>query len=145
VKYLDTSFVAPYYVAEPSSERVEAFLISSRSEWVVSYWTEVEFASLLTRGVRMGRMVHADAARVLGQFRQDMNTFYRVITPTTRDFTEAARLVLPDQASQHALRGPDALHLALAKAHDLTLYTLDKTLLRAARALGVAADDAGIL
>ena len=140
--YLDTSFVVPYYVPESSSPHIEAFLGRALpGTLAVSDWMGVEFASLLARDVRMGNMHVETATSVLNRFSQDIR-FYQVLTPTNGDFQEATRLLLP--RTDLGLRGPDALHLAIAKRRELTLYTLDKPLLRAAETLGVPASDAGI-
>lgn len=89
----------------------------------------------------MGNMCLETALRVQERFSQDAE-FYRMLSPVNEDFQEATRLLLP--RTDLGLRGPDALHLAVAKRHGLILYTLDKPLLRAAAALGVLASDAGI-
>ncbi len=124
------------------SPQVEAFLSRALPGTLeVSDWTGVEFASLLARDVRMGNMHVQAATSVLNRFLRDAR-LYQVLTPTGGDFQEATRLLLP--RTDLGLRGPDALHLAIAKRRKLTLYTLDKTLLRAAEALGVPASDAGI-
>ena len=140
--YLETSFVAPFYLPEPTSSYVETFLgCAPLGTLAISYWTNVEFASLLARDVRMGNINLKTARRVQERFLQDAE-FYQVLSPTSEDFQEAMRLLLPH--TDLGLRGPDAFHLAIAKRRGLTLYTLDKPLLRAAEALGVPASDAGI-
>lgn len=140
--YLDTSFLAPFYLPESTSSYIEAFLgRASLGALAISYWTNVEFASLLARDVRMGNMQVETALRVQERFLQDAE-FYRVLSPVSEDFQEAMRLLLP--RTDLGLRGPDALHLAIAKRRGLVLYTLDKPLLRAAEALSVPASDAGI-
>ena len=73
---------------------------------------------------------------------EDARTAFCLYTPSTADFDLAATMVLASPGL--GLRGPDALHLAAAKNQNLQLYTLDKTLLRAAEALEVPASDAGI-
>jgi len=56
--YLDTSFIAPRYIAEATSEKVEQFLLQLDSEEIaVSSWTHVEFASLLSRRCGAGGVV----------------------------------------------------------------------------------------
>lgn len=110
----------------------------------MSYWTEVEFGSLLARDVRMGNMQVETARMILDLFWQDMEGAYQVLTPTEADFREATRLLLPQTDVRTGLRGPDALHLAIVKNRDLLLYTLDQPLLRAAQTLGIPASDAGI-
>ena len=89
----------------------------------------------------MGNMQVETATAVLNRFLQDTK-FYQLLTPTSEDFQEATRLLLPRTAL--GLRGPAALRLAIVKRRGLILYTLDKSLLRAAEALGVPAGDAGI-
>jgi len=63
------------------------------------------------------------------------------IRPPT--FVLAADLLLADPAL--GLRAADALHLAVAAEHGETLVTLDRTLLQAARAVGIDATDGGVL
>jgi predicted nucleic acid-binding protein len=54
--YLDTSFLAPFYIREATSESIEAVLLDLPVDRLaISDWTRVEFTSLLTRRVRMGR------------------------------------------------------------------------------------------
>jgi predicted nucleic acid-binding protein len=87
----------------------------------------------------MGNMHVQAATSVLSRFLRDAE-LYQVLTPMSGDFQEATRLLLP--RTDLGLRGPDALHLAIAKRRKLTLY--DQPLLRAAEALGVSASAAGI-
>lgn len=53
--YFDTSFLVPMLIAEETSNKVEAFLVdlSPAEDLVVSQWTRVEFASVLSCLVRM--------------------------------------------------------------------------------------------
>jgi uncharacterized protein len=61
---------------------------------------------------------------------------FSVLLPTSADF-DFARVLVGD--AKRALRGPDALHLAIAKNHGATVfYSLDKKLVGAARSLGLA-------
>ena len=95
---------------------------------------------MLARDVRMGNLRLVAAASVMDRFSQDL-AFYLLLKPTAEDFREAARLLLEVSTG---LRGPDALHLAIARRRGAILYTFDQTLLRAAATLGVPASDAGI-
>lgn len=109
---------------------------------MVSRWTRTEFASTLARNVRMRLQREADARALMGAFEQDLASSFYLYAPPAEDFDLAARLLLERPTS--GLRGADALHLAAAKQQSVPLYTLDKTLLRAAEAFGVPASDAGI-
>ena len=127
------------------SAHVEAILSRAvPGTLLLSRWTEVEFASLLARNVRMGNMQVETATSVLNIFLQNGGNFFRVVVPTEDDFREATRLLSPRTDFETGLRGPDALHLAVAKNQGATFYNLDKPLLRAAQALGVPASDADI-
>jgi uncharacterized protein len=45
--YVDTSFIAPFYIQEATSETVEEILLNlPTQELAISDWTVVEFASL---------------------------------------------------------------------------------------------------
>ncbi len=129
---------------EATSSEVETVLRAAPSgSLVVSGWARVEFASTLARNVRMKLQKEAHARVLAQRFNEDLGATFSVYTPSATDFDLAAELVLttPDLG----LRGADALHLAAAQTQHLTLYTLDKPLLRAAHALGISASDAGIL
>ena len=53
--YFDTSFLTPLILEEPTSARIERFVVRlPAGELAVSHWTRVEFSSLLAREVRMG-------------------------------------------------------------------------------------------
>ena len=142
--YLDTSFIAPYYLNEATSSAVsEALQRFNPGQLVLSSWTRTEFASLLARLVRMNELPHPLALEVMRTFEEDMRVSFAVAEPVKTDFAEASRLLLQDPSL--GLRSPDALHLAVAANRSLTVYTLDKTFVRAASALGYSASSAGIL
>lgn len=133
----------PLYMLEATSEKVEAFVrAESAGGLTVSRWVAVEFSSTLARNVRMNLQSEAHARILMRRFEEDVRAAFRFYTPTAADFDLAATTVI--EIPNLGLRGPDALHLAAAKNQQLQLYTLDKTLLRAAETLGVPASDAGI-
>ena len=143
MNYLDISFVTPYYLNESSSEAVASALDAlPTGQLVVSDWTLAEFASVLARHVRMQALSQQSVETTLRLFVQDAHTAMRLVEPVRRDFTLARGMLMRPALG---LRTPDALHLAIAANRNLTLYTLDKTLVRAAQAYGVTATSAGIL
>ncbi len=140
--YLDTSFLVPYYFNEASSERVEAVLTAVPvGALVVSAWTRLEFVSTVARLVRMDRLP-GEANSLVDRLDEHLRSVFTPLEPEATDFRAAAEILLYDP--RLGLRGPDALHLALAASRGLVLYTLDRALLGAAHALGLAASDAGI-
>ena len=55
--YLDTSFLAPFYLREATSQQVETILLNiPKDELVIIDWITVEFSSLLARLVHTGEL-----------------------------------------------------------------------------------------
>jgi predicted nucleic acid-binding protein len=136
--YLDTSFVAPLLVPEPASNVVDRFVAKlPPGSLAVSHWTRLEFSSLLGRRVRMRLLSRVEFKRVWEKFDSLLAEVFEVILPEADDYNRAEVFLAAPRAG---LRAGDALHLAIAANHSAErLYTLDKGLLKAARALRVPA------
>jgi len=102
----------------------------------------VEFAGALARLARMGHLA-GDPGRVHQALQAHLGRGLERLGIAERHHDLAAELLL--HRPQLGLRTNDALHLAVAADHDDTLMTLDRRFLRAARALGFDASDAGLL
>ena len=141
--YLDTSFLAPFYIREATSEQVETILLNiPTDELIISDWTKVEFASLLARLVRTGELTKELVEAVFKAFHEDMTQSYSVLTVTRNDFDRASKFILQWDTG---LRAGDALHLAIAYNHRTdNLLSLDKGLIEAAKILGISANSGGI-
>lgn len=134
--YFDTSFLAPLFRKEATSNRVEQFLQQQNAgELAISQWTRVEFSNILARDVRMG-IIEAQAAIDLdAQFEMNIARSFVLILPDGNDFDLCRRYL---RRFETALRLGDALHLAIAKNHAADkFYTLDRKLLRAGKLLGL--------
>lgn len=134
--YFDTSFLVPLILPEATSDRIAKFLggLPAR-ELAVSHWTRVEFSSLLAREVRMGGLNAEAAAQANARFESMVEQSFAVLLPNGDDF-DLAREYLGN--FETGLRAGDALHLAITKNHRAeAIYSLDKTLLKAGRVLGV--------
>jgi predicted nucleic acid-binding protein len=133
--YVDTSFLAKWYLNEPGSEAAAAWF-ERECPVAISSMTLAEMASLLARRRRMGEIDATLEARIHAALDDDLALGYLECHPVPdRAVLAAARLFasLPDQP----LRTLDALHLALARELALTrLATADRVLAGAARALG---------
>lgn len=132
--YLDTSFVTPLFRVEPSSGKVAGFVSrQAAGTLAVSKWTGVEFASMVSRGVRMGGL-SADVGRNLVEvFDATIALSFVVLAPNSYDFDLAQEYVA--HFSTH-LRAPDALHLAIAVNNGANkILTLDEGLLKAGKQL----------
>lgn len=141
--YIDTSFLAPFYINEATSEAVEAYLRSQPTEQLsISEWTRVEFASLIARRVRMGELDTDEVALIFQAFEADCDKSYTVLKLSSADFQAATLLLRQDKTT---LRAGDALHLAVAQNQKAEAFlTLDKALLKSARAVGLAASSGGV-
>ena len=136
--YLDTSFIAPLFIAEDTSKAVEAYLLTLPAETLTTgAWTKVEFASLVSRRQRMGELTAEQAQEVRAEFARVMAESITLLTPTAADYELAAELLANFKSG---LRAGDALHLATAHNQgELELLSLDKTLVKVANSLGIKA------
>ena len=136
--YLDTSFLTPLFRQEAASAKVEAFLAARPSELLaISHWTRVEFASVIAREVRMKALGEATARELIEAFDALSDDSFHVLIPAAADFDLARDFV---SAFATKLRGPDALHLAIARNNGVDeVLTLDDSLLFAARNLKIKA------
>ncbi len=93
--YLDTSFLAPFYIQEATSSEVEAILLKVPiGELAISDWTRVEFASLLTRRLRMGELTAENVERVMEAFETNIKNTYVCCPVKLTDFNQAATLLM---------------------------------------------------
>ena len=136
--YLDTSFLTPLFREEATSAKVAAFLSrQTAGSLAVSKWTAVEFASLISRDVRMGALTASQGRRLIAEFDSMVAASLVVLIPSGNDF-DLAQEYVANFATQ--LRGPDALHLAVAHNNGVEFTaTLDDGMLSAAKKLKVPA------
>ena len=134
--YFDTSFLAPLVLEDSTSAKVERFVAGLPvGELAVSHWTRVEFASLLAREVRMGSLDGRTARDADDRFETMVTESFLVLLPNADDFDLARSYV---RRHETGLRAGDALHLAIAKNRRAErVYSLDKALLKAGKALGL--------
>ncbi len=142
--YLDTSFLAPFYIKEATSASIEAILLNIPTDKLaISDWTTVEFTSLLSRRFRMNELNLEQIEAIIYSFKEDTDQSYTVFTVTTADFILASEFI---QQWETGLRAGDALHLAIARNHSIeNLLSLDRKLIDAARQLNIPSDSAGLL
>lgn len=136
--YLDTSFLTPLFREEAVSTKVADFLSRQTvGTLAVSKWASVEFASLTSRDVRMGALTAGQGRRLIAEFESMITASLISLVPGANDF-DLAREYVANFATQ--LRGPDALHLAVAHNNGVDFVaTLDNGMLFAAKKLKVRA------
>ncbi len=132
--YLDTSLVVSALVHEEASGAVYNWLAKQAGlRFVVSDWVVTEFSAALSRKLLLRQI--SSSLRDEAQFQFGTLTAGEFdILPVVRDeFRVAADLA---RRSRDGLRAGDALHLAIAKTHALTLCTRDIKLAAAGAGLG---------
>jgi predicted nucleic acid-binding protein len=133
---LDTSVLVAALTREVATERARRFLAAADPEGLaVSAWAITEFSSALSIKVRSGQLDADLRNRVSAAFFQMLGASFEVLPVSVAAFTAAAGF-----AGQHAigLRAGDALHLAVAAEHGAVLVSLDRRLVEAGSALGIA-------
>jgi predicted nucleic acid-binding protein len=130
--YLDTSVVVPLFLAEAWSERAEAFLSGSPIVTISDY-SEVEFASAISRRVRMGDIEPTAGQTALAQFDTWIRRAQRAVLSS--DDLVMAKTFL--RRLDLRLRTGDAIHIAIAQRVGATLATFDKQMSRCAAMLDI--------
>jgi len=137
--YLDTSFLVAMLTSEPTGARADKFARAHAAELVVSDFAAAEFASTVSRRVRMREWPLEEGRIVLSAFDRWMLTAANSVEISNADIALATtfvrRLDLP-------LRTPDAVHIATAQRLQATLVTFDLRMAANARGLGVPVADA---
>jgi len=132
--YLDTSVLIPLYRPEALSEHAERLLEETATAPSISTLTRVEVASVLSRCVRTGEFEADQAREIERSIAADLDAGILVQLPFGDSSYWQARYWLGRYNTKlHTL---DALHLACAAEHGLTLVTGDRALFDAATALG---------
>jgi predicted nucleic acid-binding protein len=122
-------------IPEPLSDRASQFVQASADSLIISNLSTAEFASAVSRRVRMGEFTLGDGQTALSSLDDWILQGVRRVNIAARDVALAAsflrRLDLP-------LRTPDAIHTAIVRRLDATLVTFDQGMAAAARTLGIA-------
>ena len=135
--YLDTSLLISLFHNDSGYAAAEAWLVAAAAELWISHWVLLEFASATTVRLRRGDLNAARAEHLRAALEAFRRERLGMLEPRGDDFLCAQRWL--EQAPACGLKGVDALHLAIAHRHGLTLITADQALIRAAEALSIPA------
>lgn len=132
--YIDTSALFAFYIEEEKSEIAE--MVIRKSETLqISALTDVEFYSALKKRNRIDQISKEDVNYIHNLYKKHRNDdIYLSLEISQSVFQEAESLLI---RTNYPLRTLDALHLAIAKQHNVTILSFDKILNEAAIELGI--------
>jgi predicted nucleic acid-binding protein len=136
--YLDSAYIAKFYVNEADSRAVRE-LIAAADSLVSSAWAMGEVSCLLHRHMRENRLTQRQLRELLDAFRRHASQEVWTLLPvTSRTLQKVASLVRAAPAGVY-LRAGDAIHLAAAMgAEEHEIWTNDRHLLAAAEHFGLS-------
>ena len=132
--YVDTCVLVSLFHNDGGYAAAEAWLAQVEDlELWISHWVLLEFASATALRQRRGELETSRIEALQLALEQFRNERLGMLEPRGDDFL-LARSWLQEFASS-GLRAADALHLAVAYRHGITLVSADSTLVTAARQL----------
>ena len=135
--YFDSAYIAKCYLNEPNAEKVRA-LARSAPGLCSCDLARVEFASVLHRHLREGRLKSGHLRRILLRFREDEGAGVWTWLPVTSDLIARTFVRLTDLPASLSIRAADALHLTCAKENGLEeIFSNDRHILAGAPRFGL--------
>jgi len=133
--YADTSVLLALFLNEAKTPDAWQWVGQQQAGSIAaSDWTLTEFSSALAVKLRMRAIDENSHGKTLFAVKRFASNQLALIKPEKANFHHAAELC---DHWQMELRAGNALHLAIAERHGLTVCTLDKGMLTAAQALGL--------
>jgi predicted nucleic acid-binding protein len=135
--YLDSAYIAKFYVNEPDAGRVRT-LIAGADSLVSSAWCLSEVACVLHRHLREGWLNAAQARALAEAFRDHVDAGFWNLIPVSDRLLRRMTLLVGSVPRNIYIRAGDAVHLA--SAQDLgepEIWTNDRHLLAAAPHFGL--------
>lgn len=133
--YVDADILVSLLSPDANTSRASAALGRGMLQVLVSDFGGAEFASVISRKVRMREIGVAEARSILTDYDQWIDTFAQVATLQTSDVTLCTHYL---RRLDLALKTPDAMHIAIASRLGGAILSFDRKLIRSAKKLGVA-------
>ena len=130
--YLDSSFIIALSLEDAFTDRSRDLLLSIVEPLIVSDWATLEVSTVITKRARIGAISNYEVTILLNNFDVWRETSTHV---QTADISAATTFV---RSPNIVLRGPDAVHIAMAQRLNAQLLTFDKGMSKAAAQLGLA-------
>lgn len=134
--YLDTCLLVSLAFGDGGFRALEIWLEQAQSSslWI-SQLVILELSDVLARSQRRGDRSAGQVAGMHLMLSEFAKERLGLLEPRSPDFERACEWVKDSRSP--ALRGADALHLAIAQSHNLELITADQALVQAAQARGI--------
>ena len=134
--YLDTCLLVSLAFGDGGFQALELWFEQAQSSslWI-SQLVILELSDVLARSQRRGDRSADQVAGMHLMLSEFAKERLGLLEPRSPDFERACEWVKDSRSP--ALRGADALHLAIAQSHNLELITADQALVQAAQARGI--------
>lgn len=136
--YLDSAYVAKYYVNEPDAARVRRLIRTAR-DVCSSALALAEVTCVFHRHVREKSLSPAQGRELIDLFREHTEQGLWNLVPITGALLRTAATLIRGLPATIPLRAGDAIHIASAfEAGEREIWTNDRHLLAAAAHFGIA-------
>lgn len=136
--YLDSAYIAKYYLNEPDAAAVRE-LIRQALYTCSSSWALVEVSCVFLRHIREGSLARAQGHELIDLFRSHAEADLWNLIPITEAILRSTATMIRGLPPNISLRAGDAIHIATAlNAGESEIWTNDRHLLAAAAHLGLA-------
>jgi predicted nucleic acid-binding protein len=136
--YLDSAYVAKFYVNEPDAAAVRK-LIRGAANVCSSSWALLEVTSVFHRHVREGSLTVAQGRELMDAFGGHVESDLWNLIPVSDALLRRAVTLIRGLPRNVPLRAGDAIHLATAlDVGEPEIWTNDRHLLAAAAQFGIA-------
>ena len=134
--YVDSCVLLSLFLGDSVYQACEQWLLaqSSQALWI-SHWVLLEVAGVIGVCVRRRQLTAEQAQRIGSEFECFRQERLSLLEPRASDFLQARQWL--EECHDLPLRSGDALHLAVALRHQLTLVSADRDLGSCAEALGL--------
>jgi len=133
--YFDASVVVPLFLEDAFTARAVALLQTPELTPVISDWAALEVSNVVSRRLRIQALTPREALATLADFDLWRGRSCVGADTSAVDVVTATLFV---RRMDLVLRGPDAVHLAIADRVGAVIYTFDDRMALAATALGLA-------